>query len=97
MSKSRRNFRRSRKYSNLFNKMKKTSKNMIPVVKSTLKVVGTTVKNVAVESEPVIKKGLAKVYNFMETGVKYTSNAFKKTRRRTHKKSIKNRKNKKSI
>lgn len=85
MSKSRRNVRGSRKYSGLFNKMKKTSKRMIPVVKSTLKSVGTTVKNVAVKSEPVIKSGLSKVYNFMETGVKYTSNAFKKTRkRRTH-------------
>ena len=85
MSKSRKNIRRSRKYSGLFNKMRKTSKKMIPVVKSTLQKVGTTVQNVAVKSEPVIKRGLAKVYNFMETGVKYTSNAFKKTRkRRTH-------------
>ena len=82
MSKSRKNTSRSRGF---FNKMKKTSKSAIPVVKSGLNKVGSTVKSVAVKSEPVIKKGLGKVYSFMETGVKYTSNAIKKGMAKTRK------------
>jgi len=82
MSKSRKNTRRSK---GLFNKIKKTSKRAIPVVKSGLNKVGSTVKNVAVKSEPVIKEGLGKLYSFMETGVQYTSNAIKKGLKKTRK------------
>ncbi len=84
MSKSRKNTRRRSK-SGFFNKVKKTSKRAIPVVKSGLNKVGNTVKDVAVKSEPVIKEGLGKLYSFMETGVQYTSNAIKKGMRKTRK------------
>jgi len=57
----------------------------MPVVKSELNKVGNTVKIVAVKSKPIIKESLAKIYSFMDTGIKYTSNAFRKKRRKTHK------------
>lgn len=92
MSKSRKNVRRSRKYNGFFNKMKTTSKNMIPVVKSGLNKVGNTVKNVAVKSKPVIKDSLAKIYSYVETGIKYTNSAFKKSKRSTRKKYMSHKK-----
>jgi len=86
MSKSRKNTgRRHKKSSGFFNKVKKTSKNAIPVVKSSLSKVGKTVKSVAVKSEPIIKEGFNKMYGYVKTGVSYTSNAIKKGIKKTRK------------
>ena len=86
MSKSRKNVRRTNKKNKGFlNKLKKTSKKAVPVIKSSLSKVGSTVQNVAIKSEPVIKEGLGKLYSYMETGVKYTSNVIKKGVKKTRK------------
>jgi hypothetical protein len=87
MSKSRKNAsrRHNKKSSGFFNKMKKTSKSAIPVVKSGLNKVGSTVKSVAVKSEPIIKESLNKLYGYVKTGVNYTSNAIKKGMKKTRK------------
>jgi hypothetical protein len=83
MSKSRKNM--GRRSNGLYNKMKKTSKSAIPVVKSGLNKVGSTVKSVAVKSEPVIKESFNKLYGYVKTGVSYTSNAIKKGIKKTRK------------
>ena len=83
MSKSRKNM--GRRSNGFYNKMKKTSKSAIPVVKSGLNKVGSTVKSVAVKSKPVIKESFNKLYGFVKTGVSYTSNAIKKGMKKTRK------------
>lgn len=87
MSKSRKNIGRhhNKKSSGFFNKVKKTSKKAIPVVKSGLNKVGKTVKSVAVKSEPIIKESFNKLYGYVKTGVSYTSNAIKKGVKKTRK------------
>ncbi|MEI7961028.1 MAG: hypothetical protein WCI04_01715 [archaeon] len=87
MSKSRKNIgrRHNKKSSGFFNKVKKTSKSAIPVVKSGLNKVGNTVKSVAVKSEPVIKESFNKLYGYVKTGMSYTSNAIKKGIKKTRK------------
>jgi hypothetical protein len=85
MSKSRKNTGRRRSKSGFFNKVEKTSKKAIPVVKSGLNKVGKTVKNVAVKTEPVIKEGFNKLYGYMKTGVNYTTSAIKKGVKKTRK------------
>ena len=82
MPKSRKNIRRS---NGLYNKMKKTSIKAIPVMKSGLNKVGSTVKSVAVKSKPIIKEGFNKLYGYVKTGMSYTSNAIKKGIKKTRK------------
>lgn len=83
MSKSRKNI--GRRTTRFFNKVKKTSRSAIPIVKSGLNKVGSTVKSVAVKSEPVIKESFSKLLGFVKTGVNYTSNAIKKGIKKTRK------------
>lgn len=60
--------RRSSKKSSLFKGLKKTTTKAVPMVKSGLKSVGSTVKTVAIKSAPTVNKGLEGVYGALATG-----------------------------
>jgi hypothetical protein len=66
MTKSHR--RRSSKKSSLFKGLKKTTTKAVPMVKSGLKSVGSTVKTVAIKSAPTVNKGLEGIYGALATG-----------------------------
>jgi len=66
MTKSHR--RRSSKKSSIFKGLKKTTTKAVPMVKSGLKSVGSTVKSVAIKSAPTVNKGLEGVYGALATG-----------------------------
>lgn len=54
--------------SSLFKGLKKTTSKAVPMVKSGLKSVGSTVKTVAIKSAPTVNKGLEGVYGALATG-----------------------------
>ena len=58
---------KSRKNS-ILKSVQKTSSNVLPVVDKGLKTVGTTAKDVAKISLPVVEKGVSAVYGTMATG-----------------------------
>ena len=60
MAKSRKN--------NILKSVQKTSSKVLPVVDESLKTVGTTAKDVAKISLPVVEKGVSAVYGTMATG-----------------------------
>ena len=60
MAKSRKN--------NILKSIEKTSNQLLPVVDKSLKTVGTTAKDVAKISLPVVEKGVSAVYGTMATG-----------------------------
>jgi hypothetical protein len=60
MAKSRKN--------NILKSVEKTSKKVLPVVDESLQTVGTTAKDVAKMSLPVVEKGVSAVYGTMATG-----------------------------
>lgn len=60
--------RRSSKKSSVFKGLKKTTTKAVPMVKSGLKTVGSTVKTVAIKSAPTVNKGLEGVYGALATG-----------------------------
>ena len=64
MTKSRSKSRNSK----LLKDLKKTTSKAVPIVKSGLKSVGSTVKNVAIKSAPTVNKGLEGVYGALATG-----------------------------
>ena len=86
---------RSSRKSGLLKSLKKTSSKAVPIVKSGLKSVGSTVKTVAIKSAPTVNKGLEGVYGALATGFdmgikgisKGVSKMTKKTRTRSHRKS----------
>ncbi len=90
MSKTRKNTK------NYLQKITNTGKKAIPV----LKTVGRTAKDVAVESVPIIEKGVSKVYGTMvegfDLGVKgvqgITNKMSKKTKKKRSKRHYKGRK-----
>ena len=97
MAKSRKN--------NILKSVEKTSSKVLPVVDKGLKTVGTTAKDVAKISLPVVEKGVSAVYGTMATGfnlgvkgVKGVSGVAKgmtkSKRSRRHKKGGKSRKHK---
>jgi hypothetical protein len=59
---------KTRKNRILLKKLKKTSKFVIPVVKTGLKTVGNTAKGVAIKSAPIIETGVSKIYGTMADG-----------------------------
>ena len=67
MAKSRSKSSKSRK-SGIMKSFKKTTSKAVPMVKSGLKSVGSTVKNVAVKTAPTVNKGLEEVYGALATG-----------------------------
>ncbi len=56
------------KKSSLLKGLKKTSSKAVPMVKSGLKSVGSTVKTIAIKSAPTVNKGLEGVYGALATG-----------------------------
>ena len=60
MAKSRKN--------NILKSVEKTSSKVLPVVDKSLKTVGSTAKDVAKISLPVVEKGVSAVYGTMATG-----------------------------
>jgi hypothetical protein len=60
MAKSRKN--------NILKSVQKTSSKVLPVVDKGLKTVGTTAKDVAKISLPVVEKGVSAIYGTMATG-----------------------------
>ena len=58
---------KSRKF-NVLKTVKTTSKRVLPSIDKGLKTVGTTAKNVAESSIPVLEKGVSAVYGTMATG-----------------------------
>jgi hypothetical protein len=63
MGKSRKN-RKS-----IISKIQNTGKKALPIVSSGLKTVGSTAKNVAVNSVPLVQKGISNVYGTMAKGI----------------------------
>ena len=53
---------------NILKRFKKTTKNVIPVVESGLKTVGTTAKNVSMKAKPYVEKGVSSIYGVLATG-----------------------------
>jgi hypothetical protein len=64
MTKSRNKSRKS----GVLKGLKKTTTKAVPMVKSGLKSVGSTVKNVAIKTAPTVEKGLEGVYGTLATG-----------------------------
>jgi hypothetical protein len=64
MTKSRNKSRKS----GLLKGLNKTTTKAVPMVKSGLKSVGSTVKNVAIKTAPTVEKGLEGVYGTLATG-----------------------------
>lgn len=64
MTKSRSKSRKS----GIMKSLKKTTTKAVPIVKSGLKTVGSTVKTVAIKSAPTVNKGLEGVYGALATG-----------------------------
>ena len=60
MAKSRKN--------NILKSVEKSSKKVLPVVDESLQTVGTTAKDVAKISLPIVEKGVSAVYGTMATG-----------------------------
>jgi hypothetical protein len=56
------------KKSGVLKGLKKTTSKAVPIVKSGLKSVGSTVKTVAIKSAPTVNKGLEGVYGALATG-----------------------------
>jgi hypothetical protein len=56
------------KKSSILKGLKKTTSKAVPIVKSGLKSVGSTVKTVAIKSAPTVNKGLEGVYGALATG-----------------------------
>jgi hypothetical protein len=77
MTKSRNNRR-----SSFFKNIKNTSSKALPVLGKGLETVGTTAKHVAVESAPIIERGVSTVYGTLasgfDLGVKGVKSTFKK-------------------
>ena len=88
MAKSRKN--------NILKTVTKTSNKVLPVVDKGLKTIGTTAKDVASSSLPIIEKGVSVVYGTMATGfnlgvkgVKSVSKGMTKGKRsKLHKKGL---------
>ena len=70
MAKSRKNVKGKKSYkgSKIMKSVKNTTYKAIPVVKTGLKKVGSTVRTVATKSAPTINKGLNKLYGTLATG-----------------------------
>jgi hypothetical protein len=75
---------KSRSKSGIMKSLKKTTSKAVPMVKSGLKSVGSTVKTVAIKSAPTVNKGLGEVYGALATGfdmgIKGVSKMTKKSR-----------------
>jgi len=65
--KSRKMTKKQRK-NNVFGKIRKTTVRVLPVVETGLRKVGKTVEIVAVNSAPVVNKGLEGIYGTLATG-----------------------------
>jgi len=59
---------RSSRKTGVLKSLKKTTSKAVPMVKSGLKSVGSTVKTVAIKSAPTVNKGLEGVYGALATG-----------------------------
>ena len=78
---------------NILKRFKKTTKNVIPVVESGLKTVGTTAKNVSTKAKPYVEKGVSSIYGVLATGFdmgvkgvsKVASNVISKKSKKTKK------------
>lgn len=82
---------------NIFRKLKKTTKKVIPTIETGLKKVGSTAKSISVKAKPIVEKGVSSVYGLLATGfdmgVKGVSKVASKMS--TGKKTRKNRKSRK--
>ena len=78
---------RNRKSSFLKN-IKNTSSKALPVLGKGLETVGTTAKHVAVDSAPIIERGVSTVYGTLasgfDLGVKGVKSTFKNRTKRNH-------------
>jgi hypothetical protein len=81
---------------NFMKKIKSTSKKVVPVVATGLKKLGTTAKNVAVKSEPIVEKGLSGIYGALATGFDIGLNKIKDRGNKTYKKTKRSRRDKKT-
>ena len=91
---------RSSKKSSLLKGLKKTTSKAVPMVKSGLKSVGSTVKTVAIKSAPTVNKGLEGVYGALATGfdmgIKGVSKGVSSVSKMTKKRHISKRRSSKS-
>lgn len=85
---------------NILKKFKKTAVNVIPVMETGLKTIGTTAKNVSIKAKPVLNKGVSSVYGVLATGfdmgVKGVSNVASNLSSKKSKKHKKSKMSKKS-
>jgi hypothetical protein len=100
MTKSRKNiFRRSSKRrTNFIKNIGRTTKRVLPVVKTGLSTIGQNVKVAATKSEPAIKQGFKSIYGTLATGfnmgvnkLSSTLSTFKKSSSKRRAKSSKRR------
>lgn len=82
---------------NILNKIKKTTKKVIPAVETGLKNVGSTAKNISMKAKPIVQKGVSSIYGVLasgfDMGVKGVSKVASKIV--SNKKTRKNRKSRK--
>jgi hypothetical protein len=67
--------RKNRSKKNFLNKITKTGKKAIPVVKTGLKKVGNTAKVLAVKTAPIVENGISKIYGTMVNGFNFGVNS----------------------
>ena len=60
--------RSSKKRTNFIKNIGRTTKRVLPVVKSGLSTIGQNVKSAATKSEPAIKQGFKSIYGTLATG-----------------------------
>ena len=65
---SRSSKRSSKKRTNFIKNIGRTTKRVLPVVKSGLSTIGQNVKSAATKSEPAIKQGFKSIYGTLATG-----------------------------
>jgi len=88
---SKKNTKKFSKKIKLVKNIQNTSKKILPKINQGLQKVGSSVKTVAVKSEPFFKKGISNIYGVLATGFnksmsKISSFSRRSKRNKTHKK-----------
>jgi hypothetical protein len=76
---SRSSKRSSKKRTNFIKNIGRTTKRVLPVVKSGLSTIGQNVKSAATKSEPAIKQGFKSIYGTLATGFNMGMNKLSST------------------
>jgi hypothetical protein len=95
MAKTRKHRSRKTHKRNIIGNLKKTTRRVVPAVKSGLKTVGTKVEQTASKTKPYVEKGISSVYGVLSEGFNLGVKGVEKVIKTKSKKSRKSRKSRK--